>query len=118
MTRDMDLFRAILLSVEEQPTGTVWSAHPLLDHSVEDVVGHVRLLEDAGLVDARFSSRVGNEDAAIIRITNAGHDFLEASREPTFWQKSKQRLKDSGVPITIYAIKQVFDLLVKEHLKI
>jgi len=116
MTRDMDLFRAILLSVEAQPTGKHWAAVPLLDHSHEDVVAHVRLVADAGLVEARFVSPVNNDVGVVLRITNDGYDFLEASRQPTFWEKAKQHLKSAGLPLTVYAIRQVFDLLIKERL--
>jgi hypothetical protein len=116
MTRDMDLFRAILLEVESQPAGKMWSAVPLLEHPTIEVVAHVRLISDAGLVDARFISPVNNEDAFVIRITNDGYDFLEASRQPSFWEKAKERVKSAGVPISVYALKQVFDILIKEHL--
>jgi hypothetical protein len=116
MTRDLDLFRAILLSVEAQPTGKCWTAVPLLDHSHEDVVGHVRLVADAGLVDATFMSPVNNDVAVVNRITNDGYDFLEASKNLTFWETAKQRLKSVGVPVTAYAVKQILDILVKERL--
>jgi hypothetical protein len=112
----MDLFRAILLDAEAQPTGQPWSARPLLDYSLEDVVAHVRLIADARLVEARFQSPINNDVAEVLRITNDGHDFLEASRQPTLWEKAKQRLKSGGLPLTVYAIKQVFDILIKEHL--
>jgi hypothetical protein len=103
----MDLFRAILLDVEAQPTGHPWSARPLLDYSLEDVVAHVRLIADAGLVEARFLGPIGNGAAMVLRMTNDGHDFLEASKQLTFWEKAKQRLKSGGLPVTVYAMKQV-----------
>jgi len=46
MVRDMELFRAILLAVEEKPSGQPWEAQPLLNHSLEDVVAHARLIAD------------------------------------------------------------------------
>lgn len=102
--------------MEAVPTGTFWSAKPLLGYDTPDVVGHVRLIEDAGLAEARFSSEVGNEDAVIIRLTNSGYDFLEASKQKTLWEKAKENLKNAGMPITVYTIKHVLDALIHAHL--
>jgi hypothetical protein len=116
MTRDMDLFREILLSVEAAPTGTFWSAKPLLEYDIPEVVGHVRLIGDAGLAEARFASAVGNEEAVIIRLTNAGYAFLEASTQPTLWEKAKEKVKSAGMPLTVYTLQHVLDALIKAHL--
>jgi hypothetical protein len=89
----------------------------LREHSVEDVVAHTRLLEDAGLVVARFGSPVGNEFGVILRMTNDGYEFLEDSRQLTFWEKAKEHVKSAGVPLTVYALKQAFDIIVKDKLK-
>jgi Hypothetical protein (DUF2513) len=73
----MDLFRSILLSIEGVPPSSHWTAEPLFDHSAQDVVGHLRLIEDAGLVEARFIGPMNNDTAFVLRMTNAGHDFLK-----------------------------------------
>lgn len=114
MQRDMDLFRAILLEVEQTPVGQFWTSKPMLEHSQVEVVEHVRLLGDDGLVEARYA--VGGYQAKILRMTNSGHDFLETSRELKFWEKIKERTKSAAVPVTIAVIKSVSDVLIKEHL--
>jgi hypothetical protein len=111
----MDLFRAILLAVEEYPSGKPWPAVPLLDFPITEVVGHLRLVADAGLVEARFLGPINNEAAMVLRITNDGYDFLEASKQPTLWEKAKEQLKSSGIPLTVYALKQALDMLIKSH---
>jgi hypothetical protein len=76
-------------------------------------VEHVKLLIDAGYVDARTMS---DKAAMIIRITQAGHEFIEASREPTFWEKAKAKASSAGVPLTIAVMKAILDQLIKDHL--
>jgi hypothetical protein len=87
-----------------------------IGYDIPDVVGHVRLIEDAGLAEARFPSAVGNGAAVIIRLTNAGYDFLEASKQKTLWEKAKEKVKAAGVPVTVYTLQQVLDALIKAHL--
>jgi hypothetical protein len=113
MKRDMDLIREILLQAEECPAGTRWTAKPLLDHSISDVVEHVQLLIDAGFVDGRT---LGNEAAMILRITHAGHEFIDSSREPTRWEKAKAKALSAGAPLTVTVLKAILDQLIKEHL--
>lgn len=112
----MDLFREILLAIEEQPNGKPWTAKPLMEHSIQDVVGHLRLVHDAGLVEARFIGPMNNDTAFVIRMTNDGYDFLEASKKPTLWEQAKEKLKTSGLPLTAYGLKQVLDALIRARL--
>lgn len=91
----MDLVREILLTVEESPAGTVWAARPFLEHSLEEVVEHIRLLMDAEYVDA---TTLQHKAGMVRRITNAGHEFLDSSRDKSLWEKRKSRLRVSERP--------------------
>jgi Hypothetical protein (DUF2513) len=113
MTRDMDLIRAIVIEVEQQPVGQLWSAKPMLEHNHAEVVEHVRLAQESGLVEARFAA---GPHAVILRLTNSGHDFVEAARPQTFWQKAKDRVTAQGVPLTIYSVRLALDILIKDGL--
>ena len=113
MKRDMDLFREILVSIEEQPAGAYWTAKPLLEYSIQDVVAHVRLINDAGLVEARFLTSMNADGAIVLRITNAGYDFLEASRQKTLWEQAKHQLVANGVPLTVATIRAVLQKLIE-----
>ena len=113
MQRDLDLYRAILLEVENRPSGQRWPAEPLSGHTLGEVIYHIQLMQDAGLVDARV---LNYEAAMILRMTHDGHDFLEASRQPSLWAKAKEKLQSAGLPLTIYALKTVLDALIKERL--
>jgi hypothetical protein len=109
MKRDMDLFREILLAAEEMPVSKQWTAQPLLDHPTEEVVAHMRLLKDAGYIDARFIGPTNNDTAILLRITNIGYEFLEASKQPSLWEKAKQQVKSVGAPLSLEILKMALD---------
>ena len=109
----MDLIRAILIEVEKLPPLERWAARPLDGYGEKEVIAHVQLAYDAGLVDARF---VPGAAAMILRITNDGYDFLEASKQPTLWQRAKLQLISNGLPLTVTAIKSVLQTLINDGL--
>jgi hypothetical protein len=93
MKRDMDLIRDQLLGIERLDDGT--DEDVSLDRgewSPALFQGHLRLLKEGGLIDAHevpddeddFTHHVP------VRLTWAGHDFLDAIRDPEVWAKTKQ----------------------------
>jgi hypothetical protein len=85
----MDIIRLILM---QQETG---EAPPDLAKYPEDlVVYNVALMKDAGLLVAEIREGYGGSPrrAAIIRMTWAGHDFLDAARDDTLWRKAKEKV--------------------------
>src|SRR5450432_1997113 len=94
MKRDMDLIRTILLEVEKS-TSPGGRQIKLPDHSREELYYNAQLAQDAGLIDARFAP--GSTDFHVLRLTNAGHEFLEAARNDTLWAKAKEiAIKKTG----------------------
>jgi hypothetical protein len=104
MKRDMDLIRAILLNVESDgrlgfPTG----------HTNEEIADHAQQLLEEGLVEGRI---VRNREgipcgAAIIRLTSKGHDFVDATRNQSFWIKTKAYVTKNLPGWTLSIIKEV-----------
>jgi hypothetical protein len=113
MQRDMDLIRAILLEVESRPVGELWTAAPMMGRDQGEVVEHVRLAQENGLVEANFMT---GHQAVIRRLTNTGHDFVEAARPQGFWQRAKDRVTAQGVPLTIYSVRVALEALIKDGL--
>ncbi len=113
MRRDMDLIRSILFEVEKQPVNQPWTARPLAGYSKNEVIYHVQLAEDQGLVDARIAP--GSEDAVVLRLTNNGHEFLDAARSDAIWAKAKEMAKEATGTVTLQALtlalKKVIDRL-------
>jgi hypothetical protein len=60
----------------------------LRDRPAEEIAYHLKLLIDAGFVDAEpyLSGGFG-----IKTITWRGHEFLDDTRDPTVWKKAKER---------------------------
>ncbi|MGE0754628.1 MAG: DUF2513 domain-containing protein [Alphaproteobacteria bacterium] len=87
MSRDKKLMQKIMLYLEQQPQGKHihTSAIPLEGYTHQQIASHVRLLaEDEGLLDITRTGTMSNADAALVlRITNAGYDFLEAAKQST-----------------------------------
>lgn len=90
MKRNPDLIRAIAIATEDLAPGQVLRALPDVDGHTFAL--HVQLMQDVGLVDARFQSYISGEPprVAVMRLTWAGADFVSAARSDTLWAKAKK----------------------------
>ena len=59
-----------------------------------DVLEHVALMCDAGLLEGNCKPIIGH--VCVTRITWLGHDFLDAARNEDVWQKTKEKTKAAG----------------------
>ena len=94
MNRDMDLIRDILLAIEESaedPRG--WIDLDLPERSAKEVSYHVMLLDQAGLIEGQNLSSMGEEgfEWRPKSLTWHGHEFLDAARSETIWNKAKSK---------------------------
>lgn len=105
MKRDMDLVRNILRAVEEKG-----DLHDCIDleiagHSKEEVLYHVRLLREAGLLEVADLSGLWELHLSPKRLTWSGHDFLDAAKNDTVWNNAKEIVKDKGGSIPFEVLK-------------
>jgi len=109
----MNLIRLLLLEVEgEEP-------RPDLSVYTEDQrVYHSALLIEAGLVHGIINTDHMDQPAAtvIMRLTWAGHEFLDAARNDTIWKKASEQIKKSGVDVTITLLKDILNQFLKQSL--
>lgn len=113
MKRDMELFRKFLLEVETIPPDMVnWVGLTVEGHSSDEVAYHARLAHDAGFIEARFLP--GTNDFTVRRLTYAGHEFLDAAREDTLWQKAKQTVLSNAGTLTVEALKTALAMLMQQ----
>ena len=103
MKRDMDLIRLLMLEAEsgEKPP-------ELSSYDDDTICGHVALLLDAGFIDGKaFAGSDGVIRRAIIkRLTWTGHEFLDASRDPTLWQQAKDKVLKPGASWTLAVLME------------
>ena len=105
MKRDMELIRLLLLEVEgdEKPD--------LNKYSQDQQVYHMALLIEAELVKgAVIDDQDGITRSVIpIRLTWKGHEFLDAARNPSIWNKAMDKMKSAGASLPLPVIQ---DLLI------
>lgn len=111
MKRDMDIIREILLRLEQ---------HDYIDeiegHSAKEIAYHVSLLEGAGLVTQDIYSNLFLNGSMLdgIRITWAGHEFLDSSRNASVWKKAKDIAIEKTGALSFEVLKTVLVQLGKD----
>jgi hypothetical protein len=107
MKRDMDLVRKILFAVEEADGQA--DLTPLLAQGITErqLSGHSALIYKAGLAEGICNEEGLDGDCFCIlnNLTWAGHDFIEAARNDTLWNKAKAQIAATGSALTIDALK-------------
>lgn len=98
MKRDMDIVRLLLLEQETSSTPP-----ELGQYDDKLVVYNVALMLDAGLIEGSVTDDESGTpvSADIKRLTWAGHDFLDAARDPSIWQAAKERILRPGISWTV-----------------
>jgi hypothetical protein len=114
--RDMDLIRRILLDVE-QCDETNGSGHLELDYeecSDQKMAYHVKMLREAGLIEALDFYDSNSPACWPTQLTWAGHEFLDAARDDTRWQKAKRFVIDKAGSVPFEVLKQILVKLATE----
>jgi len=120
MKRDMDLIRELLKYIEENSDdkplrNSLWI--DIGDHSNETINGHLAIMIDAGLVAGTIGG-VGNPTTVHkVRLTWAGHEFLDEARDDQNWEKARDLMNKAG-GFSIEIAKQVLQQIILEKLGI
>ena len=107
MKRDMDLVRAILFALEDAPFDGDLISLTFSEHSQNEVSYHVMLLHQAGLIHAFDTSTAESIDWQPMYLTWEGHEFLEAAKDDTRWNRAKNHFKEKGVPMVFDVLKSL-----------
>lgn len=90
MKRDMDLVRKILLECEAAEDTRQPIAIRIDGYADHEISYHVQLMGEAGLLDVvNFSNSRSGSVYEAKRLTWEGHEFLDAARNDTTWNKAK-----------------------------
>ncbi|MBI2887056.1 MAG: DUF2513 domain-containing protein, partial [Chloroflexi bacterium] len=106
MQRDMELARKILLEIEKQPYTMGWVDLDISGYSAHAVSYHVQIMAEASLVEADDVSTFGGSDWRAKRLTWAGHEFLDASRDEGRWKEALTVVKKAGGGLTFDVLKE------------
>src|SRR5262245_10975107 len=107
MQRDMDLVRMILLETEQHQEPNQDVQIQAASYSPEQIAYHVKLLAQAGYIEANDYSSLGNLAWRPTSLTWDGHEFLDATRNSKIWQRLKAELKDKGATLPFTLIQQL-----------
>lgn len=114
MKRDMDLIRLLLLQIEGE------EGLDLSGYTREQVLCHKSLLIEAGLAHGSVMEDGSGEPAAVVttRLSWEGHEFLDAARNQSLWDKTKEIISKVNVSVTFPIVKEILTTLLKEQLGI
>ncbi len=111
MKRDMELIRLLLLEVEgdDKPD--------LSGYTEEQQVYHMALLVEAELVKgAVVEDEAGKPcSAQAIRLTWKGHEFLDAARNPSVWERVWKKVKSDGASLPLPIIQDMLISVLKKQ---
>jgi hypothetical protein len=108
MKRDTELVRTILLKIEEKDDTNGWlSADAFSEHSKELICYHYKILSQAGYIEVVDLSSKGGVDIQVKNLTWEGHEFLDASRNISVWQKAKKKFGSEFKTIPFQILKEV-----------
>lgn len=96
MKRDMELIRLLLLEQEQGEAPPELAQYP-----EQDILYNFALMSDAGLIDAELIPELGMPTSVYVRrLTWAGHDFLDATRDSKVWKMAKEHILKPGASWT------------------
>jgi len=102
MQRDIELLRQLLLDIEPCAYPNQHLAFHIEGYDPDTIAEHMRLLVEAGFIQAADNPYSCFYEWNNIRLTWAGHEFLELARQPEQWATAKQQLaKTATQNITI-----------------
>jgi hypothetical protein len=110
MKRDMDLVRTLLITSEEDGDTDKLCE----EYGQHQVAGHIAILIDAGLVKGAVGGDSGGRPVVgnIIRLTWAGHEFLDNARNDTVWNKVKDMIKEKSMSVSFDIIASLLKSIV------
>jgi len=119
MRRDMDLVRKILLDMERKSFEELGAEIHIPGYSQLDIHHHLKLMTQAGLIEAANISANNDEYFIPTDITWYGHDFMDAARDDTRWNKAKSVAgKVGGVAFDILReiLKELAEVAIKTQM--
>jgi hypothetical protein len=109
MKRNWDTIREILLRAEALEPDTILRLSDFDENRSDEIAYHVKLLKEAELIQVSIAEFLGGAgiDFDLERLTWSGHEFLDAIRNVTIWDKTKATIAEKGGTMTFELVKSV-----------
>jgi Hypothetical protein (DUF2513) len=111
----MEVARDILRQVADYPKPNGWADIAVDGHTAEEIAYHVKLLTQAGFIEATDVSTLASFDWRAESLTWDGHEFLDAISNDTVWSKVKKVVSDKGGSIAFEVLKELAIQTGKAH---
>ncbi|HRF02833.1 MAG TPA: DUF2513 domain-containing protein [Pirellulaceae bacterium] len=105
MIRKMDLVRAIALFVESMSDARMASGMRLPGFSEAEVIYHVQLMAEAGLLLLGSAASEVPGDKLVVRLTWAGHEFVDMARDDKTWKATTSRVASTVASVGMDVLK-------------
>jgi hypothetical protein len=109
--RDMELIRKILFAIENKYVDTWLASNDIkIDgYDMKTIAYHCATLHDAGLISDYKGFYGSNEllNFGVGRLTWDGHEFLDKIKSDTVWNKTKDTIKQKGIPFVLDVVKEI-----------
>jgi len=113
----MEIVRRILLKVESTDDGRGEEASVEFPDIPQNMLyGHLKLLDEAGLIEGLDSQTIGAHFYVPMRLTWEGHEFLSVIRDDGIWKKTLRKLAAVSGSTTMELVKAVAISVAKEKL--
>ena len=110
----MDLVRRILQEMETAPFDGEGFQFEVPDTPEDVLQYHLTLMSEAGLIDGIDTPTHDGPGFLPVRLTWLGHEFLEASRSDTLWEKAKRKALSATGGLTFHLMSQILKALAKD----
>ena len=107
MKRDMDLIYKILVFYEEKEDFIDPVTPEIEGYSNNEVNYHIKLMDQAGLLEAKDLSSRSNVTWVASSLTHYGHDFFDALKQESVWSTIKSEFKEASLDTIISVSKQL-----------
>lgn len=122
MKRDNEIIRALMLDLE-QTDRPINGGHQVPGYSKEQVAYHLALIVKEGYAEGpapRYSTGGGDPTIPVLvlalRLTPAGHDFIDTLRDDAIWAKVKERTGKVVGGVTLAILKDVGAAVLRQQL--
>ncbi|WP_170211365.1 DUF2513 domain-containing protein [Robertmurraya siralis] len=107
MKRDLNLFKDILINLENHPKSEFIGKFNLDGIDKEFLDHHLELMRDAYLIKGEFFYADNRLTWSSLKITNDGYDFLENAKNDKVWKRALEVVKEKGGNVSLEVFKEI-----------